>query len=60
MEAMQEFFHENCRLNHNYLIEVGGITYQAKFKGYPDHNQYKPAFEIVGEAGGVKVLQELD
>ncbi|MEA1927819.1 MAG: hypothetical protein U9N73_06395, partial [Candidatus Auribacterota bacterium] len=60
MQVAEEILHENCRLNHSYLIEMGGSRYQARFMGYPDRNQYNPRFEIVGPAGELKVLRELD
>jgi len=60
METVQEILHENCRVNHNYVIELGGQKYAATFRGYPDNNQYAPSFEIVGRAGEVRVLRELD
>jgi hypothetical protein len=60
MQVAEEILHENCRLNHSYLIEMDGARYQAWFKGYPDQNQYNPRFEIVGQSGALKVLRELD
>ncbi|MDP8237018.1 MAG: hypothetical protein P9M08_11590 [Candidatus Erginobacter occultus] len=60
MQLAEEIMHENCRVNHSYLIEMDGHTYQARFKGYPDHNQYNPCFEISGQEDALKVLRELD
>ena len=60
MEIAQEILHENCQVNHSYLIEMAGHKYQAKFIGYPDNNQYHPTFEIVGDTRDLKVLRELD
>lgn len=60
MEIAQEILHENCRLDHSYLVEIAGNKYQAKFKGYPDNNQYNPTFEIVGRVGKFKILREID
>jgi len=60
MQVSEEILHENCRLNHFYLIEMDGTRYQARFKGYPDKNQYNPSFEIIGNSGNLKILRELD
>ena len=60
MEIAQEILHENCRLNHSYLIEMDGHKYQAKFKGYPGNNQYAPTFEINSDNGNLRILRELD
>ena len=60
METAQEILHENCQVNQNYLIEMGGHKYQAKFTGYAANNQYSPTFEIVGYAGEYRILKELD
>jgi len=45
MQIAEEILHENCRINHSYLIEMDGSRYQARFMGYPDQNQYNPHFE---------------
>ena len=60
MEATQEIMHENCRLDHRYVLEMGGQKYQATFKGYLDNNQYRPTFEIVGQAGEFRIIREID
>ena len=59
MEAVQEIMHENCRIDQQYLIEMGGKEYHATFKGYPLNNQYAPAFEIVSHEGEFKVIRSL-
>ena len=60
MQVAEDILHENCRLDHSYLIEMDGHKYQARFKGYPDQNQYNPCFEIVGHIDALKILRELD
>jgi len=60
MEGGSEILHENCQPGHAYLVEFNGLQFQAKFTGYPDNNQYRPAFEIVSRADEIKVLRELD
>lgn len=59
MEAVQEIMHENCHLDQDYLIEMGGQEYHATFKGYHDNNQYAPTFEIVSHEGEFKVIRSL-
>lgn len=59
MEAVQEIMHENCQIDQDYLIEMGGKEYRATFKGYPLNNQYAPAFEIVSHVGEFKVIRSL-
>lgn len=60
MEATQEILHEDCSVNRRYLIEMGGQTYQARFTGYRDNNQYSPTFEITGRADEFRILRELE
>jgi hypothetical protein len=60
METTQEIMHENCQIDHNYLVEMGGRKYAAKFKGYNGNSQYTPTFEIVGYAGEYRILKKLD
>jgi len=60
MKATQEILHEDCGVNRRYLIEMGGQTYQAKFTGYQNNNQYSPTFEIVGRADELRILRELE
>jgi len=60
MEAVQEIMHENCQLDRDYLIEMGGQEYHATFKGYHGNNQYAPAFEIISREGEFKVIRPLE
>ena len=54
----QGIMHENCVKGKSYLVDIEGRYFEARFKGYPDGDQYTPVFEIRDGAGDVRVLKE--
>ncbi len=60
MEPCSEILHENCQQGHAYLVELAGRQFEARFTGYPDNNQYHPAFEIVSNCDEIRVIREID
>ena len=50
--------HENCVKGKSYLVDIEGKRFKARFKGYPDGDQYNPAFEIRDGLGDIKIVQE--
>jgi hypothetical protein len=50
--------HEDCVAGRNYLVDIEGKRFEARFRGYPDGDQYSPVFEIRDGKGSVKVLKE--
>ncbi len=54
----QSIMHENCIRGKSYMIDIEGRYFEARFKGYPDGDQYHPVFEICDDHGDVKVIEE--
>jgi hypothetical protein len=52
--------HEDCVAGKSYLIDIKGKKFEARFKGYPDGDQYNPVFEIRDGLGNVKIIKEYE
>jgi len=55
-----KMMHEDCVAGRSYLIDIKGKKFEARFKGYPDGDQYNPVFEIRDGLGNVKIIKEYE
>lgn len=58
MKHTVDILHENCTVDKSYFIDIHGERFRARFKGYPNGNQYQPVFEITDPMGHVAILEE--
>ncbi len=55
-----KMMHEDCVAGKSYLVDIKGKKFEARFKGYPDGDQYNPVFEIRDGLGNVRIIREYE